>query len=698
MALPSLMLATQQPREFSNTWDSPPNKRLIPELRQPDAPKHISLRSQSLPCHLTLKPAAALFGSRQICNFSGFIFGFAGSCSCRISPPSPFPKKRIFLAERGARQRDQWILLARHPWSEGGTRAECWRGRPGASLSGPHPPTDRPRPDPGSEANGGAAEPPAARQDLLGFEAARSTSRCPAEPCRPRRPAAARAGSGDLATSERTSPPDPTRTGGPGDVSRPRDPPGLLPGKSAPGDRPPPSDGISGLAGPLLAVAGRSAAHLRQECVGGRAMNDIGDYIGSNVEISWLPNLDDLMKGYARNFRPGIGGPPVNVALAIEVTSIDHISEVNMEYTMTVFLHQSWRDDRLSYNHTNETLGLDSRFVDKLWVPDTFIVNAKSAWFHDITVENKLIRLQPDGVILYSIRITSTVACDMDLTKYPMDEQECMLDLESYGYSSEDIVYHWSENQDEIHGLDKLQLAQFTITSYRFTREIMNFKSGQFPRLSLHFHLRRNRGVYIIQSYVPSILLVAMSWVSFWISQSAVPARVSLGITTVLTMTTLMVSARSSLPRASAIKALDVYFWICYVFVFAALVEYAFAHFNADYMKKQKDKLRSSRQAGEVNVKNAIVMFSLSIAGVNQELAVSNRHHKAPKNPPCSFGSVEVETGETKKRQEAKSEKKSGLKSLFKPIDADTIDIYARAVFPAAFAAVNIIYWVAYTM
>lgn len=74
------------------------------------------------------------------------------------------------------------------------------------------------------------------------------------------------------------------------------------------------------------------------------------------------------------------------------------------EYTMTVFLRQSWHDDRLSYNHTNKTLGLDSRFVDKLWLPDTFIVNAKSAWFHDVTVENKLIRLQPNGVILYSSR------------------------------------------------------------------------------------------------------------------------------------------------------------------------------------------------------------------------------------------------------------------------------------------------------
>ncbi|MBN3326196.1 GBRD protein, partial [Atractosteus spatula] len=432
-------------------------------------------------------------------------------------------------------------------------------------------------------------------------------------------------------------------------------------------------------------------------------MSDIGDYVGTDIEISWLPNLDDLMKGYARNFRPGIGGPPVNVAMAIEVASIDHISEANMEYTMTVFLRQSWRDDRLSYNHTNKTLGLDSRFVDKLWLPDTFIVNAKSAWFHDVTVENKLIRLQPDGVILYSIRITSTVACDMDLTKYPMDEQECMLELESYGYSSEDIVYHWSESQAHIHGLDKLELSQFTITDYRFDTEMMNFKSaGRFPRLSLCFQLRRNRGVYIIQSYVPSILLVAMSWVSFWISQSAVPARVSLGITTVLTMTTLMVSARSSLPRASAIKALDVYFWICYVFVFAALVEYAFAHYNADYMRKQREKIRANKMATESIVKKgkqAMVLFSLSVTGMNQGLLVSNRQKRAQRAPGVPCGADEAENGKTKgKKQEGGEEKKSSLKSVFKPIDADTIDIYARAVFPAAFAAVNVIYWVAYTM
>ncbi|VCX39715.1 unnamed protein product [Gulo gulo] len=197
---------------------------------------------------------------------------------------------------------------------------------------------------------------------------------------------------------------------------------------------------------------------------------------------------------------------------------------------------------------------------------------------------------------------------------------------------------------------------------------------------------------------MPSVLLVAMSWVSFWISQAAVPARVSLGITTVLTMTTLMVSARSSLPRASAIKALDVYFWICYVFVFAALVEYAFAHFSADYRKQQKAKVKVKEQKAEMDVKNAIVLLSLSAAGATQELAVSRRHCRGPGNLMGSYRCVEMETGEAKKQGAGRSGGRGGLRALFKPIDADTIDIYARVVFPAAFVAVNVLYWAAYTM
>ena len=61
-------------------------------------------------------------------------------------------------------------------------------------------------------------------------------------------------------------------------------------------------------------------------------------------------------------------------------------------------------------------------------------------------------------------------------------------------------------------------------------------------------------GYYLIQMYIPSLLIVILSWVSFWINMDAAPARVALGITTVLTMTTQSSGSRASLPKVSALK------------------------------------------------------------------------------------------------------------------------------------------------
>ena len=73
--------------------------------------------------------------------------------------------------------------------------------------------------------------------------------------------------------------------------------------------------------------------------------------------------------------------------------------------------------------------------------------------------------------------------------------------------------------------------------------------SGKFTCIEVKFHLERQMGYYLIQMYIPSLLIVILSWVSFWINMDAAPARVGLGITTVLTMTTQSSGSRASLPK-----------------------------------------------------------------------------------------------------------------------------------------------------
>ena len=101
---------------------------------------------------------------------------------------------------------------------------------------------------------------------------------------------------------------------------------------------------------------------------------------------------------------------------------------------------------------------------------------------------------------------------------------------------------------------------------------LLFYKIGNYSRLACDIQFVRSMGYYLIQIYIPSSLIVVISWVSFWLNRNASPARVSLGVTTVLTMTTLMSSTNAQLPKISYVKSIDIYLGTCFVMVFASLL------------------------------------------------------------------------------------------------------------------------------
>ncbi|XP_034044755.1 glycine receptor subunit alpha-3 isoform X1 [Thalassophryne amazonica] len=306
--------------------------------------------------------------------------------------------------------------------------------------------------------------------------------------------------------------------------------------------------------------------------------------------------LDKLMgrtSGYDARIRPNFKGPPVNVSCNIFINSFGSIAETTMDYRVNIFLRQQWNDPRLAYaEYPDDSLDLDPSMLDSIWKPDLFFANEKGAHFHEVTTDNKLLRIFKNGNVLYSIRLTLTLSCPMDLKNFPMDVQTCIMQLESFGYTMNDLIFEWQAN-GPVQVAEGLTLPQFILKDESELRYCTkHYNTGKFTCIEVRFHLERQMGYYLIQMYIPSLLIVILSWVSFWINMDAAPARVALGITTVLTMTTQSSGSRTSLPKVSYVKAIDIWMAVCLLFVFSALLEYAAVNFVS---RQHKELLRFRR-------------------------------------------------------------------------------------------------------
>ncbi|XP_071221854.1 gamma-aminobutyric acid receptor subunit beta-1-like isoform X2 [Salvelinus alpinus] len=348
--------------------------------------------------------------------------------------------------------------------------------------------------------------------------------------------------------------------------------------------------------------------------------------------------VDKLLKGYDIRLRPDFGGAPVDVGMSIDIASIDMVSEVNMDYTITMYFQQSWRDKRLSYTGIPLNLTLDNRVADSLWVPDTYFINDKKSFVHGVTVKNRMIRLHPDGTVLYGLRITTTAACMMDLRRYPLDEQNCTLEIESC-------------------------------------------------------------------------------------------------ITTVLTMTTINTHLRETLPKIPYVKAIDIYLMGCFVFVFLALLEYAFVNYiffgRGPHLQKKvaekaaktnnENKSRLESNKVQVDAHGNILLTNLEIrnemGGMGGMAGMTGAEMIGALNDPratmFSYDSASIQY-----RKPMASRDLYGRPALDRPVghkksrlrrrasqlkvkipdltDVNAIDKWSRVIFPIAFTFFNLVYWMYY--
>ncbi|KAG8187779.1 hypothetical protein JTE90_025817 [Oedothorax gibbosus] len=372
---------------------------------------------------------------------------------------------------------------------------------------------------------------------------------------------------------------------------------------------------------------------------------------------------------------PDYQGRPAHLYLELGILDIDRIDEGRMEFSLQTYIKERWTDGRLNLSAFSGERGraFPQTLVQDLWVPDLVFDNAKSGVLFGLTLPNTHVKVEKDGRLGRTSRYNMVISCQMNFLYYPMDTQSCFIKMCLLSNPDFKVTLHWFGEEDSkkkkssqpIRFMNDIQALKYRLETPKPHKTQEQWSSGNYTYLYANFTFVRLISGSLLNVYLPSTLIVCFSWLSFWLEVTAVPARVTLGATSLLTLVTQMVQARQGLPPISYMTAMDIWLFACLLTVFGSLLAFAFTYHIHIMQKKNATHTTScqcSKSAPTESTCDLIVRRTLRPATSNQ-IATKNYN---------------VETT---------------AKTSWEQLRVIPLDKYFRIAFPLTFTTFAIIYW-----
>ncbi|XP_021698515.1 glutamate-gated chloride channel isoform X20 [Aedes aegypti] len=387
----------------------------------------------------------------------------------------------------------------------------------------------------------------------------------------------------------------------------------------------------------------------------------------------------------------------LTVNISVLLLSLASPDESSLKYEVEFLLQQQWYDPRLRYANQSSYEYLNAiHHHEDIWIPDTYFIMHGD--FKDPLIPMHFaLRIYRNGTINYLMRRHLILSCQGRLNIFPFDDPLCSFALESISYEQSAIRYVWKNDEDTLRKSPSLTtLNAYLIQNQTITCPIKASWRGNYSCLKVDLIFTRDRAFYFTTVFIPGIILVTSSFITFWLEWNAVPARSMIGVTTMLNFFTTSNGFRSTLPVVSNLTAMNVWDGVCMCFIYASLLEFV----CVNYVGRKRPLHNVVYRPGENPVTQRLPAV-LNRIGIILASPLPKRESSGPNEivactscaggtSPCTHSANNGCATETCFVQVRKKEPPHPIRV------AKTIDVIARITFPSAYAVFLIFFFIHY--
>ena len=267
--------------------------------------------------------------------------------------------------------------------------------------------------------------------------------------------------------------------------------------------------------------------------------------------------------------RPGVDGQPLKVNGTLVLLDVSKIDGADQSFTADVFMMLQWRDERLAAPDE----GKRRQSLTSVWNPQVQILNQRRIW----KTFPESVDISPDGTVVYRQRFYGQFAAALDLHDFPLDSHRFGIQLVIPGYGPDEIDFVPITVGAGDGRAQELTVPDWSVGSFEMRAAPYAVVAGgpQIAGLEGFFEARRHLGFYIGKAFVSVAIIVFMSWVVFWLGPAHVGPRLSVAVTSMLTLIAYRFLLGQSLPPVSYLTRLDYFLLGTTILVFVALIQVA---------------------------------------------------------------------------------------------------------------------------